>query len=79
MGDTRRYTLKDLQDANRLGIQEGIQRAQNVVMEMSKQLINNMTLCIKLDKPDSAERYREMHDTIALVYQDLCELEMKVK
>lgn len=74
-----RYTIEDLKHAKRLGIQEGIEQAQGVVLDMDRKLIDNMRLCIELDKSDSAEYYRDIERFVWMIYQDLIVLGDKVK
>ena len=71
MNNGRRYTIKDLQDAKRLGIREGIEQAQSVVLDVDRHLLDNMDLNVQLGKSAAAEHYRELHEIVCAVYQDL--------
>lgn len=79
MSNGRIYTLKDLQDAKRIGIQEGIEQAQGVVLDMDREAIETMEFFSRIDEPEKAERWREMHNIVWMVYQDLIVLGDKVK
>ena len=66
-----KYTLKDIRDAKTVGIREGIEQAQEVVLALDNKLLETMQLCIELGKSTSAEEYKRQHDTVWMLYQDL--------
>ena len=79
MSDARKYTLKDLQDAKRLGIQEGIEQAQEVVRIVDGRLIEDMERLAREGNEEGTKAFKNMHSLVWSIYLDLIVIGEKVR